>query len=55
MLSLFRAASKSRVALPRVAVPMVKTIKMTPIRWYSDHKEETFEEFTARYVSNFFF
>lgn len=50
MLSLFRQAARSRVAMPRMAAPMTKAFKMTPIRQYSDHKEETFEEFTARYV-----
>lgn len=39
--------SVARSARPAVAM---SPIKMTSVRMYSEHHEETFEEFTARYV-----
>ncbi|KAF7581245.1 putative cytochrome c oxidase subunit [Clavispora lusitaniae] len=52
----FRSATRSRAFVaPRRAVPAMARISFPQIRMYSahDHKEETFEEFTARYEQEF--
>ena len=49
--SVIRSGLRSRVIaqVPRRA-PAMMTSSIMSVRKYSDHKEETFEEFTARYV-----
>lgn len=51
-----RSALRARVVpTPRIAnvmrSPMIRSFP-NQVRLYSDHHEETFEEFTARYVKN---
>merc|ERR1712130_176552 len=54
--SAFRSALRSRALVaPRLAAPQVVRMSIPQIRMYSshEHKEETFEEFTARYEQEF--
>lgn len=53
--STIRSALRARVATPRISNVVRTNVGMTRIsiphmRNYSSHHEETFEEFTARYV-----
>lgn len=55
--STIRSALRARVAAPRIsnvvrANVCMNRISVPQIRNYSSHHEETFEEFTARYVFN---
>lgn len=54
MSSVIRATLRARVAMPRAAPRALAVSRITPVRFYSaEHKEETFEEFTARYEKEF--
>lgn len=49
--SVLRSAVRSRaLATPRFVAPQMMKLSIPQIRMYSGHHEETFEEFTARYV-----
>lgn len=46
--SVIRASLRARV-IPRTVAPRaVSVARIAPVRFYSGHHEETFEEFTAR-------
>lgn len=54
--SVIRSALRPRVNARLLNVTKTNLTKMsavTPIRFYSDHHEETFEEFTVRYEKEF--
>ncbi|CAN3364444.1 cytochrome c oxidase subunit 6, mitochondrial [Diutina catenulata] len=51
--SVIRASLRARV-IPRTVAPRaVSVARIAPVRFYSGHHEETFEEFTARYEQEF--
>jgi len=51
---MFSSSIRSVLRARTVQVPRVSPVRfvkqMTPVRFYSAHHEETFEEFTKRYV-----
>lgn len=52
--SVLRSAVRSRaLATPRFVAPQMMKLSFPQIRMYSGHHEETFEEFTARYVQTY--